>query len=1152
MRLLFFLYLFLAVVENTIAQVGTSKPFEQGYKNLTYQQLLQDFNHPPESAKPWVFWYWMHASVSKEGITADLEAMKYAGIGGAYLMPIKDTSSRIDFQPDARQLSPEWWALVKYACSEADRLGLKIGMHVSDGFALAGGPWITPGLSMQKLVWTQIQVEGSQPYGAVLPQPLIKENYYRDIAVFAYPAMPGDDVSTNVIKPVISTNKNIDAGFLADTANQKNFSSEDSCWIQYAFEKPFTCRSIVIRTNGNNYQAQRLMLEISNDGINFQKAGRMQAPRHGWQDTDENVTHSIVPVTAKYFRFIYHKAGSEPGAEDLDAAKWKQSLKIKGIELSSAARINQFESKNGSIWRISKETTAEQVPGGACIDTAKIINITKHLSSDGKLTWQVPQGKWTIIRMGHTSTGHTNATGGAGKGLECDKFNPAAIKLQFESWFGEAVKQVGPSLTPKVLNTFHIDSWECGSQNWSPLFREAFLKKRGYDIVDYLPVMAGIPIGSIDKSERILHDVRQTITELVVDVFYETMGKLAREKGCVFSAESVAPTMMSDGMLHYKKVDLPMGEFWLRSPTHDKPNDMLDAISGAHIYGKRIIQAESFTELKMAWDEHPGMLKIIQDRNYALGINKLVYHVFAHNPWMNKKPGMTLDGVGLYFQRDQTWWKPGKQWISYAQRCQALLQTGRPVADIAVFAGEELPLRSLLPDRLVSTLPGIFGDDIVQQETIRLANKNEPLTEQPAGVRHSANMTDPADWIDPLQGYAYDCFNPDALLSATVQNHDIVFKGGSRYKLLVLPQPHAMSPSGTMMSVAVAQKLLHLVKDGATLLLNNKPLKSSAFFHAATKDSSLREIVTELWRYSDKNEATNTFYNIGNGRIIYGPFTGGSFDKLFIYKDVKAEEQGVSAKGIAWTHRTAPGMDIYFISNQLDKARKINFSLRVKDRMPELWDAVTGTIKQAEEWKISNGRTHVPISLAANGSVFIVMAKPVMRQQQNPGEYLKKIETKYLLDTSWQVQFDPAFAGPHLPVTFHGLTQWNNNYDTAIRYYSGTAIYTQTFESNGYEGMKQVSIDLGNVANIASVFLNGMDCGTIWTAPYRALISNAIRKGKNTLQIAVTNTWANRLIGDQRLPLENQLTETTSPIKLAGKPLLPAGLLGPVTIITIK
>src|SRR5690606_19850785 len=249
--------------------------------------------------------------------------------------------------------------------------------------------------------------------------------------------------------------------------------------------------------SGSNYQAQRLLISVSDDGVHFRSLGRLEPARTGWLDWDADYTSAIAPVTARYFRFAYDPEGSEPGAEDLDAAKWRPSLKITGIELSSAPRIHQYEGKTGLVWRISPRTTPEQLADSLCIPVDSIRNITAYMDKTGKLTWEAPPGDWTILRIGHTSTGHKNETAGiTGKVLECDKFSPAAIRFQFDHWFGEALRVAGPELAKRVLTTFHIDSWECGSQNWSPVFRQEFIQRRGYDPVLYLPAMAGIPVGS--------------------------------------------------------------------------------------------------------------------------------------------------------------------------------------------------------------------------------------------------------------------------------------------------------------------------------------------------------------------------------------------------------------------------------------------------------------------------------------------------------------------------------------------------------------------------------------------------------------------------------------------------------------------------------
>ena len=210
------------------------------------------------------------------------------------------------------------------------------------------------------------------------------------------------------------------------------------------------------------------------------------------------------------------------------------------------------------VWRISEPTTNNEISDDECIDKDKLIDLSAFVKADGTLRWDAPAGQWTILRMGHTSTGHQNETAGAGKGLECDKFNPAAVKIQFNGWFAKAVEIAGPALASRVLKSFHVDSWECGSQNWSIIFKDEFKKRRGYDPVDYLPVIAGYPIESAVTSERYLYDIRRTIAESITDNFFHTLKGLAHEKGVAFTSETTAPVMLTDGMAHFKEVDVPM------------------------------------------------------------------------------------------------------------------------------------------------------------------------------------------------------------------------------------------------------------------------------------------------------------------------------------------------------------------------------------------------------------------------------------------------------------------------------------------------------------------------------------------------------------------------------------------------------------------
>ena len=1064
--------------------------------------LARDFQNPPEAAKPWVIWYWMQASVSREGITADLEAMKEAGVGGAYFMAIQDMPTPAWPITPVRQLTDEWWAMVMHAFREADRLGLKIAMHACDGFATSGGPWITPELSMQRVVWSETRVTGGKVFSGVLPQPATKENYYRDIAVLAFPTQAGAGVSTRTIVPVVTTSGGADASMLPMGREKARYRAEEAGWIQYAFAEPFTARSLVVQPDGRNVQALRLAVEASDDGKNFCPVAQLEPPRHGWQNDAADFTFVLPETTARYFRFVWDPAGSEPGSEDLDAAKWRPILKVARLELSSEARIDQFEGKSGAVWRIGKRTTEDQLPERLAVAKGTIIDLTAKLGADGKLNWDVPAGTWTILRVGHTSTGQHNETAGAGKGLEADKFNPAAARLNFDQWFGEAMRRAGPELTKRVLTGFHLDSWECGSQNWSPVFQKEFERRRGYDPRPWLPAMAGIPVESAEASEKFLHDVRTTISELIVDNFIGVYAELARVNGKRFTAESVSPVIVSDNMRHFEEVDLPMGEFWLRSPTHDKPNDMRDTISAARIYGKRIVGAETFTELKLTWDEHPGMLKTLGDRNYALGVNHFAYHVFMHNPWMDRKPGMTLGGVGLFFQRDQTWWRPGKAWVEYAHRVQSVLQQGLPVVDVAVFTGEEMPRRAVLPERLTTILPGLMGEAAVNREAERLANVGQPMKAVAEGVSSSANTTNPADWTDPLRGYTYDSINRDALLRlATVKDGRVVLPGGASYGVLVLPGANPMNPSGVPLSAEVAKRVGELKRLGA--------------------------------------------------KVIDAPWTEETLDALKIARDFIATENGTAAERVAWTHRRVEDAEVYFASNQEERARVLELSLRVNGRVPEIWDPVTGEITKARTWRSENGRTVLIVALEAAESVLVVFREKTTETVVNGGVNRRVLKAVAELRGGWTVAFEKRPAAPGAPVYAETLFDWSKHADAAVRHFSGTAQYKRTFTfSSAAARGKRVWLDLGEVANLAEVYVNGVNCGVAWTPPYRVEITRALKDGDNELRVAVTNTWANRLIGDADLPEAERVTWTIAKISMKGRPLLKAGLLGPVRLMT--
>ena len=794
---------------------------------LTLVLCLAIISRGEDTTKPWTFWYWMYGAVSEQGIKADLQAMKDVGLGGCYLMPIRGAAERPEYQGTADALSENFWRMVDCALAQADSLGLGMGIHVCDGFALAGGPWIKPEESMQKIVFCDtIMSEGFRHFRMSKPQHY--ENYYEDIAVYAIPISQ---------QPIVNSQRLTYSPEV--TVNAKGVYCADApCWIQYEFDSPTLVRNIEIEPSGTNFQCQRLKVRASDDGVVFYDVKQLTPPRQGWQNTGFNTTFSIPPTRAKYFRFEWTPEGTEPGAEDLDAAKWKPVLRLKNIKLGSWPLIDNWEGKAGYVWRIAPDTPQEDL---SVNDFLRPSDLIRGEMVGDLVEIDLPKGMWRILRIGHTSTGHTNATAGGAKGLECDKFSRKAVEKQVDNWFGLFMNRPNHN----AIQYLHVDSWECGSQNWSRNFAQEFERRRGYDIIPYLPVYAGIPM---KDGEKILKDIRTTINELVNEVFFTTVAQKAKEYGVQLSSESVAPTMVSDGMEHYKYVDVPMGEYWLNSPTHDKPNDMLDAIHGGHVYGKNIIQAEGFTEVRGVWDETPAIIKPLLDRNFALGMNRLFFHVNTHNPWLDKKPGMTLDGIGLFFQRDQTWFAEAKPFVDYITRCQTLLQKGKPVVDIAVYIGEEMPCRALTPDRLVPILPGLFGAERVASEKKRLANIGQPMEESPVGVRHSAGILDLKDWINPLHGYQYDSMNKDALLHQSFN-----------YKALVIPTWTRVSPE-------TKTRIEELRQQG--VLIIDKPYED-----AQLKDVSPDVVLPEGIAYTHRQYDDFNIYFISNQKNKRQSFT---------------------------------------------------------------------------------------------------------------------------------------------------------------------------------------------------------------------------------------------------------------------------------------
>jgi hypothetical protein len=758
---------------------------------------------------------------------------------------------------------------------------------------------------------------------------------------------------------------------------------------------------------------------------------------------------------------------------------------------------------------------------------SQIIDLTSKMQPDGTLNWSPPAGKWTVMRFVSRNNGAiTRPAPVPGLGLEADKFDTVALNYHLDKYVGNLLRKTGRTNKniKGGLKRLHMDSWEMGAQNWTGLFRQEFIKRRGYDPLKYYPVYAGNIVGSLQESERFLWDLRQTAQELVLDNHARQVKAYAKRNNLSLSIEPYDMTPTADLELG-NIADVPMAEFWSKGFGFNSSYSVIESTSIGHVNGKSLIPAEAFTaQDNEGWKQHPASMKNQGDWAFAAGINRFVYHTFQNQFLPDSlKPGATMGPYGVHWDRSQTWWPMATGYHNYVTRSQYVLQQGRTVADVLYLTPEGSPLVFVPPS---SAMLG-------------------------------------GDTIGDRRGYNFDGCAPGQLMKATVRDHQVVFPSGASYRLLVLPVYESMTPQ-------LLAKIGELVKLGATVV-GNPPVRSPSLVGYPACDERVAALSKTIWGTATVPGGV-TRHKYGQGVVIWGKPVSDNPDKLYPHYDLTAEilkAKGVSedfaANGdLRYTHRTSTDWDIYFVSNKTNKPVNTIAQFRTAKGSPELWDAVTGKTKKITRFKKDKGSTSVAVQLDAYESAFIVFAKENTWASTgvNTGIDAKTLQT---IEGSWEVNFDPKWGGP-ASVVFDELSDWTKNKNEGIKYYSGKAVYYKKFDlADAPAGT--LYLDLGNVKNMARVTLNGKDLGIVWTAPWHVAISGAVQLKNNDLKIEVINLWPNRLIGDEKKPYDGivddkwpewllkgqhrtsgRYTFTSTTQYKVDSPLLPSGLIGPVTI----
>ncbi|MBN1516415.1 discoidin domain-containing protein [Candidatus Sumerlaeota bacterium] len=1152
--------------------------------------LEEGFQQQPNESHTRVWWWWLNGNVDRESIARDLREMKDKGIGGYNLIDAGGADQRGNRRVPAgpRFGSPEWIDLFRYTLDESERLGLECGLMIQSGWNL-GGPMVTPEEAAKKITWSESQVQSLGNIDMTLPQPPNRDNFYRDFAVVAFP-LNADSGNAAVHRPEIRSSSaqpsyppdmildgNSDTMWVSGSEEPgQGPSAGHPEWIELVFPTMQAMDAVSI-TGRPGYSPKRIEVQTEQNGV-YQTAAHADIPDGQTQRVSFPNTSSqklrILITDAYDQRFPDQPRNAQ--VTELDILSGGQSLLGYSAPGQAKQKINNFEKKAyyeypGGFTAIDasflQNYESDDMNGTPC-NSDDIVDLTGAFNVDsGRLTCELPAGSWLILRFGYTITGSRVSTSSdSWQGLSIDYLDRSAL----ESYWYKVMQPILDAAGDHKGHTWkycHTDSWELGPVNWTPAFPSEFNARRGYDMMKYMPALAGYVIDSRDVTNRFLNDFRRTIADCIADNHYLVFAQLANEYGMGIHPESGGPHCAPlDALKNLGRSAVPMGEFWARNNEHRVADDsrlfIKQSASAAHIYGLRINQAEAFTTIGPHWERSPRDLKNVLDRVYCEGLNRVVLHTFTCSPASMGLPGQEYF-AGTHFNPNVTWWDLSGWFIGYMNRCQYILQQGLPVSDVLYFYGDNVP------------------------SFVRLKR------DDPAGA---------------LPGFDYDVCNEEVLLTRTrVENGRIALPDGASYLMLALPK------YGTL-SLTALKHVAQLIDNGA-LVLGAKPRRSD-LCGGPQADEEFRQLADRIW---GEQPAAEGRYNIGKGYIAWGTSANQLLNAAGVAPDFTYTYTQPNTL-LDFIHRRTDEAEIYFVINRWaykniqddtyrpritppDRYDDVVAKFRINGKVPELWDPKTGKISSVGIWWEEGGQTNIPMHLGPEESVFVVFRNPasgaaahgyalslngqqvIPAQDQStiaggweeaqvlqengqlklaalsPGKWELSVNGKQLTATvdqvsepmqingPWTVTFPEKWGWPN-PQTYTELMSWSLSEIEEIRYYSGIAIYETNFTvDGGFLENRRIVLDLGDVREIADVEINGTAIGGAWHEPFRLEVTGALQTGENTIRIRVANLWVNRLLGDLKLPPIERFTKTNiTKFENGHHSLQVSGLLGPVML----
>lgn len=1060
------------------------------------QTLRLQFESPPNAAKPYVWWHWVGGDITEEGISADLQWMRAVGIGGVENFSVLLDNPSRNIRPFTPVIpwTPEWNRAVRHAISLADQSGLEFGIASGPGFGESGGPWVAPEEAMKKLVWSELKVQGNVLFTGVVPRPpanpgafqnapwenplphgfpsaIPTPDFYRDIAVVAFP-VSSEDRDVRDLHPHASSSAGPipgealwDDDFNTIVHLPFNAGGQPS-WIEVTFDREETVYSTSLSLRGTDTYANTnpelsyddASLEYSHDGVKFSPLIRIT------HTTDIQQTLTFSPVRARYFRLLLPPppVTNAPAVLTQFVGPAQTEHQIAEWWLYTTPRINHFESKAGYFIAGATEPAEVRLAQEYATPSRGVIDLTTRMRPDGTLTWKVPPGHWIIQRFGFSLLGAINFPATADQtGLETDKLSAAATRHYVNDYLDRYQAAAGPGLVgTHGLRAILNDSWELGGQNWTDDLPQQFSQRRGYALTRWLPTLTGRIIDTMSASERFLWDFRRTLGELVVEGYYGEISRIARQRGLIHYGEAheAGRALIADGMDVKGADDIPTGAMWAGndfvSPEVGDA-DLVESASVAHTQGTTLVAAESMTMVGNpghAFASSPESLKLVADREFADGVNRIFIHTSVHQPSGGAGPGMTLGPYGQWLTRNETWADQAAPFMTYLARNSYLLQQGHAVTDVLYFYGQNSNVTDLYAGHLPSIPPG----------------------------------------------YSFDFASANTVEGLSVSHGELISKGGAHYRVL------AIDPRVTSMSLDVLKRLSELVAAGA-VVVGDKPSQTPSL---ADDEKVFEQLTHAMWSRAD--------HHYGQGLVIPGhDLTVVLSDTLRVQPDFVCSESKPQLP-LRFAHRRMDsGQEIYFLSNPGDHTEKLSAHFRVSGLEPEIWHPDSGLMERHVSYTSDGAGTLVALEIGKHEALFVVFLNPTSVTARSEPELSKATIGEVKGPWSIHFPGSRGAAAQTTVAELKSWSQFADpaiKYFSGTARYTASLSASQSW----FAGAGRLLLDLGAVKNVATVWVNGRYVGIGWKTPYRLDVTDFLRAGQNTLTVDVTNSWVNRLIGDRQ------------------------------------